>query len=116
MTRRAMRRRWLLLALLLIAALTPVVIFGSGKLRISPSSLDVVADPAPPTPSPAPVEHRLAPLTSSIEVAPVRNAEKEEPPPAPSASPRTDAPGEPRGYVASAGTALKSALSIVMGA
>jgi len=112
-----MRRRWLLLALLLIAALTPVVIFGSGKLRISPSSLDVVADPAPPTPSPAPVEHRLAPLTSSIEVAPVRNAEKEEePPPAPSASSRTDAPGEPRGYVASAGAGLKSALSIVMGA
>jgi hypothetical protein len=109
-----MLRRWPLLALLLIAALVPVVIFGSAKLRTAPSSPDVAPDPARPAPAPAPAARpQLGHSTNSLDVAPVRDAEEE--PPAPSASSKTAAPEEPRGYVASVGAALKSALGMVVG-
>jgi hypothetical protein len=114
---KGLRRRWPLLALLLIAALTPVVIFGSASLRPSPPSPDAAPDPAGPAPAPAPASRpRLAHSTSSLGAAPARDGEEEEPP-APSASSKTAAPEEPRGgYLASAGAALRSALEMVVGA
>ncbi|HEY7647759.1 MAG TPA: hypothetical protein VID04_02045 [Methylomirabilota bacterium] len=115
MRRNLLRRRWPLLALLLIAALTPVVIFGSARLRTSPPSPDVAPDPARPAPAPA-ARPQLAHSTSSLDVAPVRDAEEESP--APSASSKTAAPEEPPGggYLAGAGAALKSGLGMVVGA
>jgi hypothetical protein len=106
-----MRKRWLLVALLMIAALVPIGLVGSGKWDTSPSpsSPDLSSAHVPQAPAARP---QVAHSTNSLSVKRVPHAEEA---PAPSASSKT-AQDEPAGYVASAGTALKSALSIVIGA
>jgi hypothetical protein len=110
-----MRKRWALLVLLLVAGLVPIALFGSPLWRTPlPAAPDVVPTPAPAAP---PSRPRLAHSTTSVspfDGGPVPNAE--EPPPPAASSDTTTPPEEPAGYLASAGAALKSVVTAVIGA